>query len=202
LWRLLAIDTLVFLPLFLLILAVALLLLLSVTAAALLAARNASFERLMLFLGGTGLLCLLPLTVLSVPVALLSNLLRVLAFRAAIIEEVGARESVRRAWRVLRAQPGSVLLVAVLLWVFVSVVGALLALLVLPFELAPPARASLAQLLSPGGVWLVFLLASLVDLVPRAVVFNFTTVAWTTAYCDLQDQDEESQTLVHGNGDR
>jgi hypothetical protein len=201
LWRLLAIDTLVFLPLFLLILAVAILLLLSVTAAALLAARNASFERLMLLLGGTGMLCILPLTVLTIPVALLSNLLRVLAFRAAIVDEDGARESVRRAWRMLRTQPGSVLLMAVLLWVFVSAVGALLALVVLPFELAPPVRTSLPSLFGAGGVWLIFLLASLVDLVPRAVAFNFSTVTWTTAYCELQREEADTLPVAQRAGE-
>jgi hypothetical protein len=178
--RFVAIDTLLFFPLFVLILLVYLLILALALGLVLAAGRDVALGTLVAALGATALACILPLLCLLLPVGALTLLLRFLAFRAAALERLSVRASVAQAWHLLRRHAGSVLILALLLWGINYVAGLLLNLVLLPFQalLAPAAASGNAA----GALWLGMVL---LDVAPRSLLFTFTAVAWTLVYPQL-----------------
>jgi hypothetical protein len=179
-----AVDTIVFLPLLLLALAV-LALLVVLLGASLVAGLRSPDPRTAL-LGGWGItaLCVTPLLLLTVPLTMVTLLLRVLAFRAVAAEGLGARPALRRAWSLIGQAPGGAALSALLLWGLAYVAGtALTTVFVLAHlasavsELAAPRTANLTLLLQAA--------LALLEWAPRAVLFAFLGLGWTYAYRQL-----------------
>ncbi|MCA9969122.1 MAG: hypothetical protein KC425_02850, partial [Anaerolineales bacterium] len=113
--RFVAIDALVFLPLFLLLLALLLLVGGAVVVAGVSAVRGGGPAALLAALGVAGL-CALPLLCVALPLSVATAVFRGLAFRETAVSGIGARGSIRAAWRLLRAQwPAFLLLTALLL---------------------------------------------------------------------------------------
>lgn len=186
--RLVAIDTLVFLPL-LLVSILALVVLVGLLAGSTLAGLQSAEPRTLL-LGGwsLALLCMTPLMLLIIPLALLTLLVRLLAFRAAALEERGARLALQRAWSLIRAAPGSAALSALLLWGIAYTAGAALSALFLTLNLATALPGvALPRFASP--VLLLQLLLSLVEWAPRAALFAFLGLGWTHAYQLMATQE-------------
>ncbi len=186
--RLIAVDTLVFLPLLLLSI-VALVVLIGLLAGSILAALESAEPRATL-LGGWSitLLCLTPLLLLLIPLALLTLLVRLLAFRAAALEEWGARPALRRAWTLVRAAPGSAALGALLLWGIAYTAGAAVSAVFLTLSFA----AALPGVAAPrfaGPALLLQLLLALVEWPLRAAIFALLGLGWTHAYRQLAAQE-------------
>lgn len=186
--RFVAIDTIVFLPLLLLGLAVLFILSLFLVASVIVALRSA--EPRAMLLGGWGVttLCVTPLAVLLLPLGLLTLLLRLLAFRAVAAEGLGARSALRRAWFVVRGAPGATALSMLLLWGLAYITGTLLSTVFILLHLATavpelvvPAAGQPALLLQ-GGL-------ALLEWAPRAALFAFLGLGWTHAYGRLADSE-------------
>lgn len=197
-----ALDTLLFFPLFLLILVVMIGATLILVGLIWGVEGGAPVESA---LGGSllaFLFCLLPLLCLAVPISILVFLFRILAFRVAALEGEGARASVRRAWGLLRRFPGSVLLAAMLLGGVGYAVSLLLGLLLLPLQglLTIPGAVSLlaGEKPAPETLALPLLLTGLIALVEigvRAMVHAFTSAGWTLTYQELARQDAQPQVV-------
>lgn len=182
--RLAAIDTLVFLPLLLVSIA-ALAVLVALLAGSTLVALESAEPRAVLLGGwGVALLCVTPLMLLLIPLALLTLLVRLLAFRIAALEVPGARAALRRAWSLVRAGPGAVALTGLLLWGIAYTAGAALSAVSLTANLVTTLPGVAA---SPAAGWLLLpqLLLTLVEWPFRAALFAFLGLGWTNGYRQL-----------------
>lgn len=171
--RFIAIDALVFLPWFLLALAGMLWLLLATLGAAAVSLRGDGDTAVFLLV--TGWLCWLPLACLLLPVGAISVIYRRLVFRDAALGGRGARAAVRHTWRIVRRHPGTIILLALLLWgvtlLPVTAVSALTWPLLLLESGSPAAALRL----------IVFLL--IIGL--NAILHAFMATVWTLAYAEL-----------------
>ncbi len=192
--RLIAIDTLIFVPLFILLLFGMLLAssaLFGVVYAGTRPGTDISDLLTYLTLAGGGVLALL---FLVVPIALTTFLLRLLAFRGAIVERLDARKSIGRAWGIARKNPTSVLALALLLWVIRYLIG-------LPASLIglSATTLSITPILFPGINidWLgpaeavlsaVGIILSILAIFAGAILNAFSITTWTLAYANWAEK--------------
>lgn len=172
-------DTVIFLPLFLYLLALLLLfgggLLLFVV---IVANNQVDVNGALAVLGVGGLVCGLPMVVLLVPAGALTWLFRLLAFRAIALEGQPVGQSIRQAWRLILSRPGSLILAGAFWWIIGRLAGWLIALLTLPFNTLALGGETL------GNMGLV--IGALVGLIPQAFVYLLVTAGWTVAYQQLK----------------
>lgn len=166
LMRLIAIDTLLFLPLFLVLL----------TAELIVLAVLAS-----ILFGGTfdlpavagplalSLLCFVSLLLLAVPVGLATLLFRLIAFRVAAVSGQKTKGSIRGAWQLLKQKWVNFLLVGLVLIIIRLLVDSLL-----------------GWVQTPLPIWLGGLLA----LPLTAVLHAFYSAVWTTAYVKTMSNEQ------------
>ncbi len=133
--------------------------------------------------------CLLPAVCLSVLLSVPFGLLQRVVVRACILEGLGVRGSIGRAWRMLRDYLGAMALVWLIL---VSVSIGVMLVILLPLALVAIAlltTALLTALVSPllfaALVLLIGVLAWLVGAAVNGVVETFSSATWTLAYREL-----------------
>jgi hypothetical protein len=133
--------------------------------------------------------CFLPGVCLAVLFSVPFSLLQRLAVRACVLQGDGVRQSIARAWTMLRAHLGALALVwLILLGVSISV----MLVIFLPLALAAMTlvtAALLTTLVSPllfaALALLIGVLAWLVGAAVNSVVETFSSTVWTLAYRDL-----------------
>jgi hypothetical protein len=177
--RLIALDAVIFLPLFLLLLVGLLLGSGGLIGGILLIAQEAASMEgaLLVMAGGGGLFFCLSL--LAVPLGVLTFIYRFVAFRAAVVEDLPAGASLRRAGRLFRDHWLTFIILAILLW------GARYAVrTVASFILTPLYMVSFQLALNRGGALahLVGLTADLGSYFLYAILILFNAVAWTVFY--------------------
>ncbi len=174
--RFIAIDALVFFPLFLLLLLLMLLVMGGILAIAYLSFQGGGVKEVTAVLA-IGLICLLPLTCLLFPIGLLTSAFRTLAFRDTAVCQTGARESIRHTGQIIRRQWGNVLILLALLWGIQYLPGLLLSLLTMGLGAVTAVSPALTG-------WLGWLVAG-VTAVPLAILHAYSAAAWTLAYQEL-----------------
>jgi len=112
------------------------------------------------------------------------GLVQTYAERAAVLEELGAIDSLKRAWQVIRDNPGP----TALMWLIFLGIGLalgflsflLIALTAAPIVVALLATEPAVWWIAPicGGGLLIFVLAAFVN----GIVTTFTSAAWTLTY--------------------
>lgn len=141
---------------------------------------------------GLGVLCLLPLICLLVPAALAVGVYTMLAQVAVVVENLTLGEAFRRAWEVLRANLGPVVLMALILILGGGLVSLVLALPVLLVALPALTGALIGgdQNLTTGlvvsGLCFLGLLPLLI--LANGILQTFVTGAWTVSYRRLIHQ--------------
>ena len=171
--RFIAIDALVFFPLFLLLLLLLLLLMGGMLGFTYLSLQRGGVEAATAVFT-LGLACLLPLLCLLFPVGLLSSVFRTLAFRDTAVYQTGARASIRHTWQVIRRQWGHVLILLALLWGIQYLPGLLLSLLTTGLGAVTAVSPALTGWLG----WVV----GLGTAVPLAILHAYIAIVWTLAY--------------------
>ncbi len=182
--RFIAIDAIVFFPLFLL------LLLLMLLATGLLLAftwqmmQTGSAESVALWLL-VGLACLLPLSCLLLPLGTLTSIFRTLAFRETAVQSTAVhpqkvRATIRQTWLVIKRQWGAILVVWALVWGMQTGLDLLLSGLALPL-------AGITAVAPQWGGWLGWLVG-MATAVPLTLWHTYTAVLWTVVYRDLAKQ--------------
>lgn len=167
--RLVAVDTILLLPLFLLSLLLLLLPAGTLAGSALRLEGGATAVEVLLMLG-SGLLITLLLTALALPVVLLTMLLRVLAFRAIAVTGLGVRAAVRRAAGMLRRRWRPILLIGLFLTVLRYGTAILLAVIT-----------GVVTIWAGGSAGIIAGVALLATAV-HALVHTFSSTVWTLAY--------------------
>jgi hypothetical protein len=182
--RFLAIDALIFVPPFLLMLLALLLPLSSLLAAVWLEPRIDTVELLALpLLLGTVCGCLL--LCLALPLLPLTLLWRTLALRETAVGVFAEKETtptiraaIKQSLYVARAHPAEILILALLLWGAVLTVHFLLSAVTWPFF-------TLLSTLPTGLRTPLGLLLAVLRAVPQAIVQTYFIVAWTLGYTTL-----------------
>lgn len=175
--RFIAIDAIVFFPLFLL------LLLLMLFATGLILAftwqmmQTGSMETAVIWTAA-GLICLLPLSCLLLPLGMLTSTFRTLAFRETAVHPQKVRATIHRTWQVVKQQWGAILVVWALLWGMQMLLNLLLGGLSLPLGGVTAVAPAL-------GRWLGWL-AGVGTAVPLTIWYTYTAVLWTVFYQELQ----------------
>jgi hypothetical protein len=191
--RIIAFDTIFFLPLFLILLIQLLTVGGGLFASIQFLSQPGSAPDDLLPIGVIIGLVLLFLTILSVPVTILTMLFRLVAFRSAVLEDLPTRPSIRRAWALIRAKLGQIIVVALLLYAVSYVVGMITSILVLPFSFG--GMFVMLQSFTPGqppelanfdGFVTLITLASVVGILPNLIYRVFSSVVWTMTYREWQ----------------
>lgn len=143
-------------------------------------------------LGGLGLLlaCLGLFTCLLLPLLLVVTVVYPFAQRAAILEDRGVIDSIRRGWDVVRANLGDVVILVVLFLVIGILYGFAAALVLLPVGLVSFIPGILRIVGSPGSIGVIEVLllgvgglvVGLLAAVLNSILISFRSTAVTLAY--------------------
>jgi hypothetical protein len=193
--RFIAIDTVVFFPLFLLLLLLMILAIAWLLGAVWLSLRDGTVASLTGFLL-LGVICLLPLLCLMLPLTFLTVIYRTLAFRHAAVVGTGIRTSIRQTWHVIRRNVGTLLVLVILLWGLQYLLNLGLNLFIVPSTIGAVVP-SLAVFNNDGMLAAgrlapiaIGLLAGLLVIWLQALAHAFTATVWTLAYEEMLTGDE------------
>lgn len=191
--RLVALDTVLFLPLFLVLLVV-------------MVGGTAVFAGAVLaIVGGTpmedvvgpavvGVLCLSALSFVTLPVTLVTLVFRQLAFRATVLDGLRARAAIGYTVGLLKRCWGHVLVVMMITWVLQYLLGFAFGLLLLPLSLVEMIPVLLSLQGGDGGKLLpltigVGLLSSLLVAGFNAILHSYSSTLWTLAYGGMRGEE-------------
>jgi hypothetical protein len=191
--RFIAIDTVIFLPLFLILLIQMLIVGSGLIGSILFLAKSGSNPEEMVPIAFILGLIFIVLSVIAVPILLATMLVRLLAFRSAALEDLRTRPSIRRAWQLIKGKIGEIAIVFLLLYAVSYGVGIVSSLLLLPFTVGgslflirPFMEGQLPQQGQVDAfVWLISL-ASIINLIPGLLYRVFSSAVWTLAYRQWQ----------------
>jgi hypothetical protein len=192
--RFVAIDTIVYFPLFLVLLLIMLIfigILVGILASALQADATPATLLTPLIIGS---LCILPILCLLLPLSLLTATFRALAFRDTAVLGTGIRQAVRHTWTVLKGNLATVLILGVLIWGLQSFIDLGLRLIMIPIYGLVAAPGLLALIGQSSPVTLIILASQFLSilfelsiLLVQAIVHTFTAVVWTLAYKEISN---------------
>jgi hypothetical protein len=191
--RFIAIDTVIFLPLFLIFLVQLLIVGGGLIAAIIyLIQPGAVLENLIPVAVIAGL-AVVVLLALAVPVAIVTFLIRLIAFRSAALEDLPTRPSIRRAWQVIRRKIWDIIVVFLLLYAVNYGIGILTSFLVAPFSIGgfiffagPIMQGQLPPEARINAFSLLIALVSLINVIPTLFYRVFYSAVWTLAYREWQ----------------
>lgn len=189
--RLAAVDAIVFIPIFLLLLAVQLIASGGVIATIFVLTRpEVSSEGLLTTIGLTGA-TLTPFLCLIIPVGVATYFLRILAYRSAVAAGLDTRQSVREAWQLLRVKAVHVIVLGLLLWslrYLLRLPLSILSVIVTSAGAMSLFFPSLSQQLFGFGsdypVTLLGLALSVISALFNGIVGVFVSMSWTLAFLE------------------
>ena len=142
---------------------------------------------------GIGLLCLIPLICLLIPLAWGVDAYIILAMVAAVEEGIGVFDAFRKAWEIVRANLGPVIVMALILILGGGILSAVLGIpfigVVVPAILgfALGSETSIYSGLAISGLCLVVAIPIFIVLI--GVLTTYTTGAWTLTYRRLTGKE-------------
>lgn len=191
-----AIDTLVFFPLFVLLLAMMIIGAAALFLAIILGAQQGDLTSVFLPLLIGGVISI-GLGLFTIPVSLATIAFRHLAFRAAALQQAGVRQSVRLTWQLIRQKTGPVIVITILIFGLSYLLGTVTSLLLSPFIFVGgiPSFDSLAAnanpptLFSPIHIILSFMHAGL-QWGLQSFSFVIISVLWTVGFNELRGEEQ------------
>lgn len=173
LWRFILVDTVLFFPVFLVALAILLVTFGTFISIAL------QFEE-----GGpppvrafTGMMaCVVPLACLLLPVALLTFLSRIIAFRAAALNDLKTRPTLHHTWQIFRKQFVHIVIIAIIVVAIRTAVGLIRSFVLIPIGLLTASFTSDAILITAE------LVTFTISLLIAGLLHAYTSTLWTRFY--------------------
>lgn len=135
---------------------------------------------------GIGLLCLIPLAIVLIPVGLIVGVYVMLTQIALVIENLGVFDAFRRAWEVLKANLGAIIVMGLIVivgsWLIGLILAAPLIAIILPvgFALAFGTQSTANSGLILAGLCLVVYVPVLIVL--NGILRTYVTGVWTLTY--------------------
>ncbi|UCG23553.1 MAG: hypothetical protein JSW55_15620 [Chloroflexota bacterium] len=193
--RFIGIDTILFLPLSLLALALMLVGMGALGGLVFAATRpGAQFDDLLLVIGLSTVVSL-PILLLMLVTGAIVLVLRSLAFRAAALEGLNTGQSIRRSWFLLRKKVLAITLLALVLWALRSLVGMPLRMVTLILMAAGLGQYFLTVSNSGEGAGgfsvllaIAGLVVALISGVVASVMHAYGSASWTLAYGQWVDE--------------
>ena len=180
LFRFIALDTLIYFPLFLILLFIMLISAGAIISTALATTNvNTSTADLLrpIFIGG---LCLLPLTCLLVPLSLLTAVFRTLALRETAQQSaLAVRHTIRQTWTILKNNLADIFILGLLLWGLQIIIN---------FILRAPISFIYSRPINTPPWQIALILLECLILFIQAIAHTFTAVGWTVAYQEISKQ--------------
>jgi hypothetical protein len=186
-----AIDTIVFFPLFVLLLTIMLIGAAAMILGLILGIQSGEMVLLFLFLIVGGLIAFF-LSLFIVPLTLATITFRNLAFRAAAMQKLGVRESIRHTWQLIRQKTGPIIAITALILGLGYLLGIVSFFITIPLSLmegVPNFNAMSGPLgpelvLSPLTV-VATLLSAVFTFGIQVLTTVVTSTFWTVAYAGL-----------------
>jgi hypothetical protein len=155
---------------------------------------------------GVGFLCVLPLICILVPVAIVVSVILEQANVAIVAGNLGMLAGLRRGWEIVRANPGPVAVMAIILYVIGLAIGLAIALpiiavvfptaLIFAVNASNQANPSFLPMIIAGLCILAYLP---VALLANGVLMTYTGSAWTLTYLRLAKPKEEPAVIQPTN---
>jgi len=148
---------------------------------------------------GLGLLCLIPLLCVLVPVIWFISVIVEQASIAIVLENLGIMNGLRRGWEVVRANLGTVIIMALILVLGVGTIGGIIISLPILLVVVPAVIAVAMQnnLQAPGFglvlAGLCFIAYLPVYLVLNGILRSYIESAWTLTFMRLTSKPAELQ---------
>lgn len=139
--------------------------------------------------GGGFLVCAVPLFCLIFPASLATFLVRTLAFRALILDDKGIRESIWVGWGLMRSRPVPILISAIIIWGIQRAIHTVVGTLISPLEFLSlaPFLAFATDGVATSNVYdiPIIILVTLIGTLVATLLYPYTITAWTLAYQQL-----------------
>ena len=149
---------------------------------------------------GIGLICLLPLVCLLIPLAWAVTVVIEQANVAIVLEDLGIGAGLRRGWEVVRANIGTMILMALILFIGSAVVGITLAIplivAVFPLLIGSVAGVERTPLLIFGICCAVYLP---ILLILNGIMTAYIQCAWTLTYMRLTKPQDNAPIVLEAN---
>jgi membrane-anchored glycerophosphoryl diester phosphodiesterase (GDPDase) len=149
---------------------------------------------------GIGFICILPLLCLLIPISWAAMVVIEQANAAIVLDDLGIGDGLRKGWEVVRSNIGTMIVMALILFIGSAVVGVVLAipLIVAVFPLAIGAAAGLER--SP----LMIIAACCAVYLPILLLLNgiltaFIQSAWTLTYLRLTKPRDQAPIVLEAN---
>jgi len=153
---------------------------------------------------GVGFLCILPLLCLLIPISWAVMVVIEQANAAIVLEDLGIGDGLRRGWEVVRANVGTMILMALILFIGSAVVGIVLAIplivTVIPLAIGLAAGAEGNQ--PARWFWIVGACSAVylpVLLLLNGILTAFMQSAWTLTYMRLTKPQDNVPILLEAN---
>lgn len=149
---------------------------------------------------GIGFICILPLLCLLIPISWAVMVVIEQANAAIVLEDLGIGDGLRRGWEVVRANIGTMILMALILFIGSAVVGIVLAIplivALVPLVIGSVAGAERTPLLI-GGVCCAVYLPIL--LILNGILTAYIQSAWTLTYMRLTKPQDNVPIVPEAN---
>jgi hypothetical protein len=135
--------------------------------------------------------CLGSFSFLTLPVTVLTLAFRLLSFRAMILDGLGVKEAIRAAAGLLRRSWGHILVILAFTWVVQYLLSLALSILLAPLSLFESLPVILSFRGGDGSGWLPLsivmgLISSILLGAFHAVLYSYSSALWTVAYEELR----------------
>ena len=149
---------------------------------------------------GIGFLCIIPLLCILIPIAWAVTVVIEQANAAIVLEDLGIGDGLRRGWEVVRANIGTMILMALILFIGSAVVGIVLAIplivAVFPLAIGFAAGAERVPLLTAGVCCAVYLP---ILLLLNGILTAYIQSAWTLTYMRLTKPQDNVPVILEAN---
>ncbi|HEX9840967.1 MAG TPA: hypothetical protein VGA72_16575 [Anaerolineales bacterium] len=149
---------------------------------------------------GIGFICIIPLLCLLIPISWAVMVVIEQANAAIVLEDLGIGDGLRRGWEVVRANIGTMILMALILFIGSAVVGIVLAIplivAVVPLVIGSAAGAERTPLLIAGVCCAVYLP---ILLLLNGILTAYIQSAWALTYMRLTKPQDNVPVVLEAN---
>jgi hypothetical protein len=150
---------------------------------------------------GVGLICFIPLICLLVPVAWFVTVIVEQSINAIVIENLGITAGLRRGWEVCKTNLGTMILMALILFIGVGIIGGLVIGLPIVLIVAPAVIGILAGTSRATGSGLILSALCFVAYLPVLLALSgllngYTGSAWTLTFMRLTGRQAYSEPQI------
>lgn len=149
--------------------------------------------------GGVGFLCLIPLICILIPVAIAVSIVIEQANVAIVLENLGIGDGLRKGWEVVRANVGTMIALALILFIGAAVIGFIFAIPII-VAVFPVIFAAASNTTTP--LWIAVLCFAAyfpVLLVLNGILTSYIQTVWALTYMRLTKPVDNAPVILEAN---